>query len=214
METERQIARALIKIGAIKFNPNDPITFKSGILSPVYVDNRKLPYYPEEWKIILSGFKNLIEKENIDFDIIAGVESGGIPHSAALGFILEKPSIFIRKQVKDHGTKSRIEGGEVKDKKVLLIEDLVSMGTSSLNGVQALRDEGAITSNCIVIVSYDFFEAKKAFTENHVRLLPLTSFSIILEEAIISKTLSEDDASEIRAWFTDPASWTQKYNLK
>lgn len=211
---DKEVAQALLKIKAVGFAPDKPITFKSGIISPVYVDNRKFPFYPDEWKAVISGFKNIIEKNKIDFDVVAGVESGGIPHSAALGFFMNKPSIFVRKKPKDHGTKSRIEGGNVKGKKVLLIEDLVTTGGSSLASIEALRDEGALANDCVVIVSYDFTEAEQAFKKEKVRLHPLTSFPVILEEALKLGTLTTDQAQKIKEWFSDPHGWAVKYDFK
>jgi len=214
MTTEQKVAQALIKIGAVGFSPEEPITFKSGIVSPVYVDNRKLPYHPEEWKIILEGFKDIIEKEKIDIDVVAGVEAAGIPHSAALGYILSKPSVFIRKQAKDHGTKKLVEGGEVIGKKVLLIEDLVSLGGSSLKAMGALRDEGANAQDCLVIVSYGFTEAKENFRNANVTLHTLTTFPIILEEAEKLGILTGEQIRKINEWFVDPHGWAGKYNFK
>ncbi len=211
---EKEIAQVLLKIEAVGFNIDKPITFKSGIKSPVYVDNRKLPFFPSEWKIVLNGFKELIEKNKIDFDIVAGVESGGIPHSTALGFLLNKPSIFVRKKAKEHGTKSMIEGGNVKGKKVLLIEDLVSTGGSSLAGIESIRNEGGIVDDCLVIVSYDFKEAKDAFEKAKVKLHPTTSFPIILGEAISSGKISGAQAEKIKEWFSDPHNWASKYGFE
>src|SRR3989344_4286700 len=179
MNTPQKIAQALIKINAVSFLPNNPIIFKSGIKSPVYIDNRKFPFHPEEWKSVIKGFANVIRKNNIDFDVIAGVETAGIPHSAGLGFFLKMPSVFVRKQTKDHGTKKMVEGGEVSGKKVLLIEDIVSAGHSSLAAVATLRSEGAIVNDCLVILSYGFYEAKEGFERTNVRLHALTSFSVI-----------------------------------
>ena len=207
---EKEIAQVLLKIEAVGFDIDNPITFKSGIKSPVYVDNRKLPFFPSEWKVILNGFKEIIEKNKIDFDIIAGVEAGGIPHSAALGFLLNKPSIFVRKKAKEHGTKSMIEGGSVSGKKVLLIEDLVSTGGSSLAGIESIRNEGGIVNDCLVIVSYDFNEAKEAFEKAKVKLHPTTFFPIILYEAITLGKISETQAQEVKEWFNDPHSWANK----
>lgn len=207
---EKQIAQALLKIEAVGFDLKNPITFKSGIKSPVYVDNRKLPFHPEEWRIVLNGFKELIEKNKIDFDIIAGVEAGGIPHSATLGFLLNKPSVFIRKKAKEHGTKSMIEGGNIKGKKVLLIEDLITTGGSSLAGVEAIRNEGGIVNDCLVIVSYGFDEAKEAFKKANVNIHTTTSFPVILNEAISLEKISKEEFEKIKEWFDDPHSWVSK----
>lgn len=214
LTTEQSVARALLAIGAVGFNLQKPVTFKSGIVSPVYVDNRTLPFHPEQWKIVLEAFKETIEKESINFDIVAGVEAAGIPHSAALGLTLSMPSVFIRKALKDHGTKKLIEGGSVAGKKVLLVEDLVSMGTSSLAAIEALRAEGAHADNCIVIVSYDFAEAKENFHTANVTLHRLTSFPVILEEAGKLGVLKEGEIEQIKEWFADPHSWAEKHVAK
>lgn len=140
---QREIAQILLKINAVGFVPDNPIMFKSGIKSPVYVDNRKLPFYPKEWEKVILGFEALTKEKSLQFDIIAGIESAGIPHSAALGFLMKKPSVFVRKKIKEHGTKKLVEGGDVNGKQVLLIEDLVTTGSSSLAGVEALREGGA-----------------------------------------------------------------------
>ena len=132
--TKHSIAKALLEIGAVGFSPHAPITFKSGILSPVYVDNRILIFHPEPWHCIIDGFCSLISDLPLEFDLIAGVAVGGVPHSSALAFVLNKPSVFIRKESKGHGKAQRIEGGPVEGMSVLLVEDLVTTGGSSLFG--------------------------------------------------------------------------------
>ncbi len=211
MEREKKVARALIEIGAVGFTLENPVTFKSGIISPVYVDNRKFPYYPNEWKVVIEGFKDLIKEKNISFDVIAGVALGGIPHSAALGFSLNVSSVFVRTLAKEHGKKSMIGGGEVKDKKVILIEDLVSTGISSLGGIKSLRDEGAEVSDCFVVVSYGFHEAEEAFKNAKVNLHPLTTFPVILKEAESMGKLTAGEVTKIMEWFQDPHGLGEKY---
>ena len=161
-----------------------------------------------------NNFKEIIEKNNIDFDIIAGVEAGGIPHSAALGFLLGKPSIFIRKKAKEHGTKSMVEGGSVNGKKVLLVEDLISTGGSSLAGIESIRNEGGIVNDCLVIVSYGFREAEDAFQKANVTFHPTTSFPVILDEAISVGKIKETDINKVKEWFADPHSWGGKYGFE
>lgn len=208
---QKEIAHTLLRINAIGFSPKHPITFKSGILSPVYVDNRKLPSYPWEWNTIINGFHRIIMEQGIKFDMLAGIETAGIPHSAALASLLKVPSVFIRKEVKDHGTKKRIEGGDVKGKTVLLIEDLVTFGTSSLSGVKALRDEGAKVNDCLAIVTYSFPESQKAFSKAKVKLHALTPFSVALEAAIASKRSTKAQAEEVKKWMKDPHKWTARH---
>jgi len=212
MKTE--VAKALIKIGAVGFKPNNPITFKSGLISPVYIDNRRFPFNPNEWDIIIKAFFELAKDKKIEFDCIAGIESAGIPHSSALGFYLKKPSVFTRKEVKDHGTKKMVEGGDVSKKKVLLIEDHVTTGFSSLLGVKALKHEGAQVKDCFSITSYGFDEAKNAFKEYKVKLHTLTDFKTILKEARNLGVLNKSEVKIISDWFNDPSSWAKKHGFE
>jgi orotate phosphoribosyltransferase len=205
---QEQVARALLEIEAVKFRPREPYTFKSGIRSPVYVDNRRLIFWPAQWRIVIEGFRDLIATRGIAFDVIAGIAAGGIPHSSALAYLLEKRSVFVRKETKEHGTGSRIEGGDVAGKRVLLIEDMVTTGGSSLSGVEALRETGAVVEDCLSITSYGFAEAQRAFDAAGVRLHPLTPFSTIASEASKMGLFGEGDLALIEAWMRDPHGWT------
>lgn len=201
------IASALLNIGGVRFQPNDPVTFKSGIVSPVYCDNRRFPFHPREWREVMEGFVELMARAGLNFDVIGGIEAAGIPHSAVLGFVTATPSVFIRKATKEHGTRRRVEGGEVYGRHVLLIEDLVTTGSSSLAGVQALRDEGATVTDCVAIVSYRFMEAVEEFERAGVQLHTLTSFGEILELARKRELVSESEARSVAAWLHDPHGW-------
>lgn len=204
------IAEKMLSIGAISFHVESPITFKSGIKSPIYVDNRRIPYHPELWHLVISGFTKLISTEKLNFEVVAGIETAGIPHSAALAYSLQQPSVFVRKKPKDHGTKSKIEGGEVQGKKVLLIEDHVTTGGSSLAGVEALRESGATVHDCLSITTYEYAIATKNFTEAHVKLHVLCPFSDILKVALQKNLFNTKQLSSIKEWLKDPEAWTNK----
>jgi orotate phosphoribosyltransferase len=208
----RTVARALLDIAAVRFTPRQPVTFKSGIVSPVYVDNRRLPYHPAAWQTIITGFQHLIQQQSIAHDVIAGVAVGGVPHSSALAYALNQPSVFVRKAAKSHGTGQRVEGGDVQHKTILLIEDLVTTGGSSLDGVQALREAGAAVSDVLAIVSYGFDEAVRNFAGADVTLHTLTDFDTLLEEALARNLFNNQDAELIRAWFADPHNWQKRQN--
>ena len=209
---KQAVARALLEIGAVGFTPQKPITFKSGIVSPVYVDNRRLPYHPQQWQSIIKGFQHIIETEAIEFEVIAGVAVGGVPHSSALAYIMQRPSVFIRKEAKEYGKGQRIEGGEVENKQVLLLEDLVTTGSSSLSGVEALRESNAIVTDMLAIVSYGFSEALENFTNANIKLHTLTDFSVILDEALAMEKFSAEDEAIIRDWFEEPHTWAKRHN--
>ncbi len=202
----KRVARALVEIGAVGFRPNDPITFVSGIISPIYIDNRTLPYHPKEWRVILDGFVETT-KEMVDIDVVAGIESAGIPHSATLGYLLNKPSVFVRKKPKDHGTKKMVEGGDVTGKKVLLVEDLVTLGGSSLKGVNELREAKAVVENVLVIVSFGLAEKEQSFEKNNVVLHKLTTVPTILDVAVEMGRLSEQDRQVVDEWYKAPWEW-------
>ena len=204
------IAEALLAIGGVGFCVHDPITFKSGIVSPVYCDNRTFPFWPAHWTKVIGGFAALIERDGIDFDVLGGIEAAGIPHSAALGYAMARPSVFIRKQPKEHGRRARIEGGDVSGRRVLLVEDLVSTGGSSLSGVGALRDAGATVTDCLAIISYEFAEAKEAFAAAGVHLHTLTSFQAVLTAAMVADLLDDVSAGAVRDWLRDPHGWAAR----
>lgn len=206
------IAHALLSIGAVGFTPDQPITFKSGIVSPVYVDNRRLPYHPAQWKIVIEAFSQQIQDSNITFDVVAGVAVGGVPHSSALGYALLRPSIFIRKAEKEHGKGQRIEGGTVTGKRVLLIEDLVTTGDSSLSAVRALREAGAECDTVLAIVQYGFEQAALNFAEANVTLKTLVDFKTILTVAQQSGMIDEQQQAIVREWFQNPQTWAGKYH--
>lgn len=206
----REIAEQILEIGAAGFCVASPITFKSGIVSPVYCDNRRFPYWPVQWKHVIDGFARVIRETPVECDVIAGVEAAGIPHSAALGFAMAKPSVFVRKQAKEHGTKKLVEGGEVAGKRVVLVEDLVTTGMSSLAAIEMLRQEHAVVTDCLAIISYGFEEAERAFAKENVRLHALTSFAEVLSVGVASGRVSDADAASVGEWLRDPRAWGAK----
>lgn len=207
MTSQYDIAKTLLEIQAVIFQPNEPITFKSGIFSPIYVDNRRVPFWPAAWDMIIDGFQKIIVSDIEDVDVIAGIEAAGIPHSAALGYALKKPSVFVRKEAKAHGTKSRVEGGDVAGKRVILIEDTITTGSSSLAGVKALCEAGAVVKDCIAIYSYGLGECMTAFQSAEVTLHTLTTLDDLLSAAIDSGQLDTEGHETIKMWRISPHTW-------
>lgn len=204
-----EIAVVLLSIGAVRFDPENPLTFRSGIKSPVYTDNRSLPYYPNRWRRVINGFERVIIAHKLGYDIIAGIATAGIPHSSALAFRLARPSVFVRKEVKKHGTQKMIEGGNVEGQKVLLVEDLVTTGGSSLAGVMLLRQAGAIVTDCLAISSYGLQQAEENFANAEVNLHTLTNFDAIWQYARSKMDLEEDVIAAVDAWQANPYDWGQ-----
>ena len=208
-----EVAVALVEVGGVVFRPNDPITFKSGIKSPVYCDNRRLPFWPKQWRVVIESLQRMVREQNLQFDVAGGIEAAGIPHSAAFAYADARPSIFIRKAAKDHGTKRRVEGGDVTGKTVLLIEDLVTTGGSSLSGVEALRAEGAIVHDCAAIITYGFAETEQQFENAKVHLHALTTFPEVLKAAQEAGAIDSAGAEIVRDWLSDPHGWADRQGL-
>lgn len=201
----QEIARILLEINCVGFTPQEPITFKSGILSPVYVDNRRLPAHPVEWHAIIAAFDAV--RRQLMPELVAGVAAGGIPHSSALGYMSQTPSVFVRKEAKEYGKSQRIEGGDVAGRNVLLVEDLITTGSSSLSAVEALRDAGAQIDHVAAIVSYGFEEATARFTEYGINLHTLTQFDDIIHVAHDTNRLSDHQLEIITQWMNNPRAW-------
>jgi orotate phosphoribosyltransferase len=213
-EPGTDIARMLIEIGAVGFYPQEPRRFTSGLLSPMYIDNRRLPFHPEAWRQVIVGFSLLMEDQGITAEVIAGIETAAIPHSAALAFYLSLPSVFVRKQVKEHGAKQRIEGGDVSGKSVLLIEDHITTGGSSLAGIKALREAGAAVKQAVAITSYGFPEAAHDFNAAGVTLHVLASLPAILHAAHRMGRFDRAALDIIEDWASDPHGWAARQGFE
>lgn len=208
---EKIIAEHLININAIEFLLDAPLRLKSGLISPIYVDNRNLIGQPEAWHDVIETLASAIHKHALQFDIIAGVETAGIPHCSALAYRLSLPSIFVRKQPKTHGDKSRIEGRPVEGQRVLLIEDHISTGQSSLDAVAALREAGAIVTDCLSITSFDIEDTRRVFANANVNFYALLPFSRILDVAVAMKNISASQKEMVEQWLADPWPWAAQH---
>ena len=204
---EKIIAEHLLNVNAIQFLFDAPLRLKSGLISPIYVDNRALIYHPAAWHDVIERLASSIHKHSLQFEVIAGVETAGIPHCSALAYRLSLPSVFVRKQPKTHGDKSRVEGADVKGQHVLLIEDHISTGQSSLDAVSALRDAGATVTDCLSITSFDIEDTRRVFAEAGVNFHALLPFSTILETAVETDLITSEQHKIIEQWLSDPWPW-------
>jgi len=201
------VARALLEAGTVTLTPDEPVIFKSGLRSPVYVDNRRLIFQPGPWRIVIDAFAAALPPGE---SVLAGVESAGIPHSSALAFSVGLPSVFVRKAAKEHGLGRRIEGGDVAGQRTILVEDMVTTGGSSLSAVEALREAGAAVADCFAIITYGFSEALEAFDAAGVTLTTLTTFESVVAEALTAGTVDEREAELVRSWLSDPHAWDDR----
>lgn len=206
-ENKSRIAQALLSAGVVGFAFDSPRTFKSGLMSPVYLDNRKLLMHPQAWHTVIGELKETVERLRIAQPVIAGIETAGIPHSAALAYEMGLPTVFVRKQAKEHGLQQRIEGGDVRGREAILIEDQITTGSSSLSSVFPLREAGAAVNHCLAITSYGFAESGRAFAAADVILHVMIEFAELLPEIRKVRLLPEERITEIEVWLEDPLAW-------
>ncbi|MBI3034201.1 orotate phosphoribosyltransferase [Candidatus Woesearchaeota archaeon] len=214
MSDEKKVAEILLKSNAIILRPSNPFKFVSGILSPVYCDNRLLLSMPAERSAIAVYFVKKIRKENVEADVIAGVATASIPWAALVAEKLKKPMIYVRKEAKDHGRENLIEGKVSQGQKVLVIEDLISTGGSSLSAVAAARKEGAVVENCIAIFTYGMEAARKGFDSQNCKLNSLCNFSILVEIAAEKGYIKKEELRTALEWSRNPEEWAKKDNLQ
>lgn len=206
MEIASRIAQELLKSKAVKISIDPPFTWASGIQSPIYCDNRILISFPEVREIIVSEFCILLEK--MKPDVIAGTATAAIPWAAFIAHSMKLPMVYVRPEPKGHGAGKQIEGYLEPGKKVVLVEDLISTGGSSINAVNALKNEGkADIQDVIAIVTYEMEKSKNAFAEAGLNLQTLTNFSHILQEVKNQGYLQEDQIQTVSEFSKDPAGW-------
>ena len=205
--TARDIARSLLQIKAIKLNPANFFIWASGWHSPIYCDNRATLSYPSVRKQIYEAFATLIEEKYPDAEVIAGVATGAIAHGALVAEKMGKPFIYVRSAPKNHGLSNQVEGVFEKGAKVVVVEDLVSTGGSSLNAVEALREAGCNVLGMTAIFTYGFPTAQENFAKANVILDTLSNYNTMIELAVEEGYVSADDLQTLRQWRTDPANW-------
>lgn len=200
------VARKLLQIKAIKLSPHSPFTWASGIKSPIYCDNRIALSHVDVRNFIKNSFvERANEFEEIDF--IAGVATAGIPHGAFLADALHKPFIYVRSKAKGHGRQNLIEGEAPKGSRVLVIEDLISTGGSSLKAIEALREAELNVIGCMAIFTYGFDSSKEAFEKANCPLITLSNYDTLLKEAIDTGYVKEADLELLNRWRENPQNW-------
>lgn len=205
--TAGPVAAKLLEIGAIQLNHKTPFTWSSGWKSPIYCDNRLSLSYPVLRSFIKDSLVGAIRENFESVECIAGVATAGIPQGALVAEALNLPFIYVRPKPKDHGMGNLIEGKIVKGQRVVLVEDLISTGGSSLNAAKALREAGLVVVGMVAIFTYGFEVAEKNFEEAKVPLVCLSDFSHLLKEAVRKNYLSEDQIVHVKSWRLDPGNW-------
>ncbi|WP_405102321.1 orotate phosphoribosyltransferase [Oceanobacillus sp. FSL H7-0719] len=200
MAIEQEIIRDLLKIEAVQLNPENYFIWTSGIKSPIYCDNRLIMSFPELRKKIIKGFISMIKEKNLMPDVIAGCATAGIPHAAWLSAELDLPMVYVRSKPKAHGKGNQVEGQLQQGQRVLVIEDLISTGGSSIDAAQALQEAGANVVGVLAIFSYGLKQAEDNFNNAGHRFATITDFDNLLNELEIKNEITANEKYEMLAW--------------
>ena len=195
--SSENVAKALLNIGAVKIRPDDPFTWASGIISPIYCDNRQIIGNVDARKDIVKYFVEKIKEVSPDAEVIAGTSTAGIPHAAFISDAMDLPMSYVRGSKKKHGTGRLIEGAAVKGKKVVLIEDLISTGGSSIEAAEILREEGAEVEIVLAIFSYQLEKAHDNFESSGFKYETLSDLDALLDVSIKESLLTEEERKEV-----------------
>ena len=209
METGKQIAQTLLQIKAIKLSPANPFTWASGWHSPIYCDNRKTLSYPAARKQIYEAFAKIIAEKYPQAEVIAGVATGAIACWVLTAEALNKPFIYVRSAPKDHGMANQVEGYFEPGAKVVVVEDLISTGGSSLKAVEALRAAGCEVLGMVAIFTYGFPTAAANFEKAGVQLDTLSNYNTLLELAVEQNYIHADELATLREWRQSPDTWNR-----
>lgn len=207
MTIAEQVASSLLEIGAIKLSPAKPFKWASGWLSPIYCDNRFSLSYPQARTLIKNALVSTIKEKFAGVEAIAGVATAGIPQGALIADVLNLPFIYVRPKPKDHGMENLIEGKVTPGQKVVVIEDLISTGGSSLKAVEALRDSGFEVLGMAAIFTYGFDLASKNFENASVKLHTLSDYNVLVKLAAEKGYIKEEEIKSLSEWRNAPDVW-------
>lgn len=212
METvEYKIAKGLLEIEAVRLSPDKPFKWASGLNSPIYCDNRKALSYPDFRTTICKSIIEVIESSFKNVDVIAGVATGAIAYGAIVADMLGKPFVYIRSKAKDHGMGNQVEGVLKGGENVVVIEDLISTGKSSLEAVEALLKCNVHIAGMVAIFSYNFAKSRRSFENANVELHTLSNYDALLDVASQTGYVKEEDVAMLREWRFDPDKWSKDH---
>lgn len=203
MTIQKEVAKGMLEVGAVELNPNELFTWASGIQSPIYCDTRLTISYPKVRKIIANGLAELIKENFPKTEVVAGTATAGIPHAAWVSDILDLPMVYVRSKPKDHGRSNQTEGKLQQGQKVVVVEDIISTGGSSITAVEALRREGAEVLGVVSVYSYMLPRAQENFDRVGVPYKSLSNFEALVEVAKETGMIKEDDIPGLLQWHAD-----------
>jgi len=206
-QIQLEVTKKLLQINTIKVQPNNPFTWASGWKAPIYCDNRKILSYPEERTFICKQFCKIIRDKYPQAEVIAGVATGAIAHGMLVAQELGLPFIYVRAKPKDHGLENLIEGDMKAGQKVVIIEDLVSTGLSSLKAADAITNFGGDVLGMVAIFTYNFPQAHKNFAEAGLELTALSNYQVLINLALERGDVRADEMEKLNKWREQPESW-------
>ena len=204
---EKIVAKQLLDIKAVKLSPEKPFTWASGWKSPIYCDNRKVLSYPAARKVVYEAFVEIIRKHFKDVEVIAGVATGAIAYGMMVAEVLGLPFVYVRPKPKDHGTGAQVEGDLPENSRVVVVEDLISTGGSSLAAVDALQKAGANVLGMVAIFTYNFIKSRRAFENANVELHTLSHYEALLETAVEENYIKTEYLDILKEWRINPEIW-------
>ncbi|MDR0367606.1 MAG: orotate phosphoribosyltransferase [Bacteroidales bacterium] len=211
MELSKNCAKYLLEIKAVKLNPTQPFTWASGLKSPIYCDNRKTLSYPQIRTFIRNGLVETIKKQFPDVEVIAGVATGAIAQGALVAEVMGLPFVYVRSEEKKHGLTNIVEGVVAAKQKVVVVEDLVSTGQSSLKAANALKDMECEVLGMVAVFTYNLPVAKQRFEEAQLSLHTLTDYNIMVKQAAEDGYIQQNEIDTLNKWSKDPATWAEQF---
>ena len=205
------IARNLLNLGAVKFSPQNPFTYASGLKGPIYCDNRTILSHVEFRDQVVAAFINVIKQNKLRFDQLAGIATAGIPHAAFVADRMKLPMVYVRPKAKEHGRKNQVEGDYKAGQKVLLFEDLVNQGASLEDSMAGVTSAELTCDACLCVVDYEMQGAKTRLSDLSIQLYSLTDFTALTSAAFELNLINQEGLNLLREWHADPKAWSAKF---
>ena len=206
------IARNLINLGAVKFSPQSPFSYASGLKGPIYCDNRIILSHTEFRDEVIASFIEVLKQNHLEYDLLGGIATAGIPHAAIVADRLKKPMVYVRPKAKEHGRKNQVEGDYLPNQKVVLFEDLVNQGASLVDAMAGVTSAELRCEACLCVVDYEMQSAKTRLSDLSIKLFSLTDFTSLTKQAFELNLIDLEGLNLLKEWHADPKAWSAKFS--